>query len=122
MATNPSSPISAQSPPGATVTTVYLVREVKAYAVQEHELETLSMMNSLASSFFAISAFLLSAAISVWINALFYETMPPRAQVAYEYVAPGVLVLGIIFLSLGVWANRKRASTWKTIKGQTKDG
>ena len=120
MTNNPSSPISTQSPPGATVTTVYLEREVKAYAVQEHELETLSMMNSLASAFFAISAFLLSAAISVWVNALFYETMPPRAEVANKYVAPGVLILGLIFVLLGVWANYKRASTWKTIKGQTK--
>jgi polyferredoxin len=122
MATDPSSQISTPSPPGATVTTVYLEREVKAYAVQEHELETLSMMNTLASVFFATSAFLLSAAISVWINALFYEAMPPKAEVANKYAAPIVFFLGGIFLSLGVWANRKRASTWNVIKGQTKNG
>jgi hypothetical protein len=106
----PTPSISVQSPSGATVTTVYLEREVKAYAIQEHEFETLSMMNSLSSAFFAIGAFLLSAAISVWVNALFYETMPPTAEVAYKYVAPGVFVLGFIFLLLGVWAHCKRAS------------
>jgi hypothetical protein len=57
--------ISAAAPIGATVTAVYLERKVKAYAIQEHELETLSMMSTLSSIFFTICAFMASAAISV---------------------------------------------------------
>jgi hypothetical protein len=63
--------ISASAPAGATVTAIYLERQVYAYAIQEHEVETLSMMSTLSSAFFALSAFLASAAVSVWVNALF---------------------------------------------------
>jgi hypothetical protein len=112
--------VSLTTPVGATVTTVYLEREVKAYAIQGHELETLSMMGTLAGTFFAIGAFLLSAAIGVWVNSIFYTSMPPMAEVAYKYVAPGIIVLSFIFFIMGVWALRRRASTWKTIRRQTK--
>src|SRR5687767_13532215 len=119
--------VTAQPPPsgsgpvpqlqGATVQPVYVERHMRVYAIHEHEAETLATLNTQSAAFYAVASFLLSAAISIWVNALFYaEPTPPTAVVMVWFGAPVIALLSLVFFALGRHAAKRRASTWQAIK------
>jgi hypothetical protein len=112
--------VEGDIPKGATISAAYGKREVKTYPVLENEFDNLSSLNTLAIVFFSVGSFLLSAAIGVWVNAVFNVQLTPAGEVASKWVAPGVLVLSVVFYALGLWANHRGASTWQKIKRETK--
>lgn len=106
--------------PGARITTAYVGREMKAYAIVEGEVRTISMMNGLATVFFSAATMFLGFAIGIWTNAAFYETLNPEGKILAHVVAPvlcGMTVLGVI---LGFWALRNRGTTWDAIRRESK--
>jgi hypothetical protein len=105
---------------GATVTPLYVQREMKVYAVHEHEIHSISMFNTLAAVFFALASFIASAGLSIWTNRMFYTELTPAGIIGANYVAPGLLLLAVIFVMVGAFAIRKRESTWKAIKKESR--
>jgi len=105
---------------GATVTPLYVQRQMKVYAIHGHEIDTLSMFNAAATVCFSVASFIGSAAVSIWVNRIFYTQLTPEAAVATIYVAPGLLLLAVVFIGLGIYAMRRRKSTWQTIKDESR--
>jgi hypothetical protein len=105
---------------GATVTPLYVKRQMKVYAIHGHEIDTLSLFNATATTCFTIAAFIASAGLSIWINRIFYADLTPAGIVASYYVAPGLIVLALIFVIIGIVAICKRRSTWNMIKSESR--
>ncbi len=104
---------------GSSVLPLYVERKMKVYAITEHELESLSTRNAQTTAFYSIGSFILSAAISVWGNAIFYTELPAPALVAKYYGAPLSGLMALVFFGLGLHAARSRKSTWQQIKAES---
>jgi hypothetical protein len=116
----PSPSISVESPRGATIRTAYVEREVKAYAVFEHEVRTISLWNTLAGVFSAIGAAFLSFAIGIWTNASFAEKLTAEGIVMSHFVAPALCVFAAVSWIIAGWAIYSRARTWTAIRSESK--
>lgn len=105
---------------GATITNSYVERQAKAYAVFESEIETISLMNTLATTRFSFGAAFLSFAIGIWTNAAFVtDKIPPEGAILAKVVAPIFCVLAAAGFILGAWALWSRHQIWKTIVSQS---
>jgi hypothetical protein len=111
---------SANIPRGAIVTPAYVEREVKAYAVFETEMHTLSFLNTLATTFFSIGSSLASIAIGIWANGKFTEKLSPQADILANFAAPGLCVLAAIFVGLGIWAICRKQTVLDAIRSESK--
>lgn len=111
----------AQAPQGAKIVTAYAERKVSAYAIIESEVESISMMNAQSNIYFSVGAFLAAAAISVYVNASFYDpkAVPPAAELLCKFGAPVCGVVAIVFVILGVMSINSRNSTWDRIKEES---
>jgi hypothetical protein len=116
------STILTQSPQGATISTAYVGRQMRAFAIAEHEVRTISMMNTLATIFFSIGTTCLGVAIGIWTNAMFYEKLTPEGTILSHVAAPGLCVFWLIFVVLGFWALRSRSATWEAIRRESLSG
>jgi hypothetical protein len=101
---------------GSSLVPLYVERKMKVYAITESEVESLSTRNAQATAFYSAGAFFLSAALSVWVNAVFYTDLPPTAVVAKYFGAPLILLIALILFGLGFHATKSRKSTWEAIK------
>jgi len=104
---------------GSSVVPLYVERKMKIYAVPEFEFDSLASRNTQATTFFSVGSFLLSAAISIWINAIFYTDVPPAAVIAKTYVAPLGVLLACVFFGLAWQATKSRKSSWERIKDES---
>jgi hypothetical protein len=104
---------------GSSLVPLYVERQMKVYAVTEGEVESLSTLNAQTTIFYSVGSFLASAAISIWVNAVFYTEIPPAALVAKYIVAPLVLLVSSAFFFLGWHATRSRRSTWEVLKRES---
>jgi predicted membrane channel-forming protein YqfA (hemolysin III family) len=103
---------------GSSLIPLYVERRMKIYAVPEFEFDSLATRNTQGTTFYSVGSFLLSAALSVWVNAAFYTETTPTAFVMMVFVAPLVTLLAVVFFWLG-WHNTKsRQSTWDRIKSE----
>ena len=87
-------PIATSGVRGACVQPVYVEREMKFYALPETELNTISLMNTLALVFFSVGSFLLSPAIGIMIETSYQENLTPITTV--------LLVMGIWSVQIGL--------------------
>jgi len=114
-------PYVAPPPPGgATITTVYLGRQVNAYAVFEPEIESFSTLNTIATVAISLASGFISMAIGIEANAAFAKDMTPAGEIMAYFVAPGLVILGVI---AGVVAGKSIASrrtAWQAVKAQSK--
>jgi hypothetical protein len=104
---------------GATITTAYVERQVKAYAVFETEVEALSSLNAQTTVFFSIAWSLLSFAVGIWTTAIFTDNLSPKALVASQMGAPLLVVLACVFFWLARSSGAKRLATIASIKQQS---
>jgi hypothetical protein len=105
---------------GATVTPLYVQRQMKVYAIHGHEIDTISVFNTTSTACLMLASFVASAAFSIWINRIFYAELTPAGVVASNYVAPGLLMLAAAFAIVAIVAIRKGKSTWKRIKDESR--
>ena len=104
---------------GSSLVPLYVERRMKIYAVPEFEFDSLATRNTQGTTFYSVGAFLLSAALSVWINSAFYNEVPPTAFVMKVFAAPIVVLLACVFFFLGWQATKSRQSTWERIKAES---
>jgi O-antigen/teichoic acid export membrane protein len=100
---------------GAIVQTMYVERQMRAYAVYHDEVSSLSYLNTQATLFFTIASSLFSFAVSIWTNAIFYTGLTAAGEVATKYVSWGLLILGAVFICLGSHALYSRKRSWSAI-------
>ena len=112
-------PPSGSAPTGSSVNPVYTKRNMTLYALTESEISTISALNAQVSMYFSISSFLLSACLSVYTNAVFYDTLNAAGALAKGYVAPLIGLLGAAFLIMGLIGVRRRASLVKQLKNDS---
>ena len=98
---------------------LYVDRRMKLYLVTDSEFESLSTHNGQTTVFYSVGFAVLSAAISVWANAIFYDTVPAPAYVAKWFVAPAGVLIAAVFFYLAYQARRSSTSTWNTIKSES---
>jgi hypothetical protein len=104
---------------GSSVVPLYVERRMKVYAITESEFASVSAINGQTTMFVSIGFALLSAAFSIWVNAIFYTEIPPAAMVAQKYVAPIGVLMALSFFWLAWRAMKTRQSTWNTIKAES---
>jgi hypothetical protein len=94
---------------------------VRAYAVFESEIRTISFFNTLATVAFSVGAAFVSIAAGIWTNASFVGSnpLPPEGAVLAKFVAPTLCGLALIAFSLGGWAIYSRRSVWTAISQQS---
>jgi hypothetical protein len=112
--------ISTDSTRGATIRTAYAEREVKAYAIFENEVQTLTMWNTLAGIFMSLGAACLSFAVGIWTNAAFAEKLTPEGVIFSKFVAPTFCLLTLVSWGIAIWAVYSRSRTWEDVKAETK--
>ena len=108
-------PLTADISTGAVVRTTYVERQMRAYAVYEDEVASLSYLNTQATIFFAIASALISFAVGIWTNAAFSTGLTPAGELAARYVSWGLLGLGLIFAAVGGHALYARVRQWENI-------
>jgi hypothetical protein len=114
--------VTVSAPHGATISTAYVRREVKAYAVLETEVRTIAWFNTLSAAFFSTSSALVFCAVGLWGNSAFAEKLTPPGEILSHFVAPALCAFAVLFAALGVWVRRSRKSTWETICNETQSG
>lgn len=104
---------------GSSVIPLYVERQMKVYAVTEGEFNSLSTQNTEMTIYVTVGFAILSAAISIWVNSLFYTDVPPSAYVAKIYVAPAGIALSLVCFILAWYIHRARNSTWAAIRSES---
>jgi RsiW-degrading membrane proteinase PrsW (M82 family) len=115
----PHPPISTQQALGATISTAYVGCQMRAFAIVEHEVRTISMMNTLGTIFFSVGTTCLGFAVGIWTNAMFYDTLTPEGRILSHVIAPFLCGLAFVLGCLGVWAFRSRSTTWDAIRRES---
>jgi amino acid permease len=101
---------------GATVSNLYVQREVKVYGIHESEVDTLSYLNDQATIFFTTASFLGGVAITIWLNWAFAERATLTGDILTEYIAPLLLIISLVLLYVARSATKRRSSTWEEVK------
>jgi hypothetical protein len=89
---------------------------VRLYPIIESELDSVAMLNSLATLFFSLGSSGFSIAFALW-SGMFIESTPSEAAKQAMPVLICVFALvGCLFTGLGVWAWRRKGSELSKIK------
>lgn len=92
---------------------------MKAFAVFESDLEGLAYFNTLATTFFSCSSGFASLAIGIITNAAFVEQATAAGDLLVRVGTPILGALTLLFLGLGFWSQRRKASTLHKIKTES---
>jgi hypothetical protein len=111
--------LTANPARGAFISTAYVSREVKAYAVFENEFDTISRLNALSTVWFSLCSAFASLAIGIWVNAAFVDKLTPQGDILCHVVAPGLCSASVVTLMLGGWSVLSRRSTWSKIRRES---
>jgi hypothetical protein len=118
-ATPPSGSQPSATLTGASVNPIYTRRNMTMYALTESEITTISQLNTDVSLHFSIASFLLSMALGVYTNALFYDKLNSAGSLAQGFAAPLVLLLGMVFAIRGLFGLKRRSDLWSKLKTES---
>jgi hypothetical protein len=111
--------LSGEIPSGTTMRPRYMGRTMNTYPVSEPEMENISSLSAQVTIRFSLASLLFGLACSIWINAMFYETLTAEAKLASKFVAPGLLFFSVLFVIGGVISLFQRKSAWTKIKSES---
>jgi hypothetical protein len=89
------------------------------YPVNDTEIGMIGMLEFQSTAYFSAATLFIGGAATIWISATFYETVPPAAKLLTLFGAPVCLVIGLIFVGLGVMAWVQKRGIWVKIKGES---
>jgi hypothetical protein len=104
---------------GALFTTVPTRRNVRIYAIQESEMDTISVINALTTFFFSAGASLLTGVITLQLDLLIESNPTDTAKLAVKLLTWFATPLGIACICAAIFAVRRRRSMLERIKGET---
>jgi hypothetical protein len=114
--------VKPRKPKGSNLNPVYGMRTMKAYPIQEQELENLFGLGLLATIFFSGASLLFSIFLDVYINLSFTSNLPNSKEIIWDSVAWVSFILCFIFLGLGVIQIRVGKTKVNNIKKETNFG
>jgi hypothetical protein len=104
---------------GSSVLPLYVERRMRVFAITESEFASVSTLNAQTNVFLSVGTAILTAAASIWVNAIFYTDVPPAAYVAKAFVAPVGILVALAFYYLAYSAHKSRTSTWENIMAES---
>jgi hypothetical protein len=105
---------------GATISTAYVGRQVKAYAVFDSEVSTLSTLNAISTVCVGLTSGFMSLALGILANAAFAERETPAGSIMVKFVVPALFVLALIAFLIAIMAIRHRRESWKAVQTESK--
>ncbi len=115
-------PVSIEVAQGAMVQSYYASREMKIYPVAEHEVDALTMMNSINTILFGVGIALVSLALGIWVAQAFTDKVGPEGHVLSSFGAPLLIVLGLLCFGGCLWTWRRRGTVWGRIVKAAREG
>jgi hypothetical protein len=112
--------ISTDTSRGATIRTAYVEREVRAYAIFENEVSTITMWNSLTAIFGSLGLASLTFAVGIWTAYSFADKLTPQGDIMAHVVAWGCCVAWLIFWAIAIFAFFSRRTVWRAIRAESK--
>lgn len=94
----------------------YMGRTIDTYPVSDHEMENLSGLETATTIRFSIASGMLGLASSIWTNAIFVTEMTAAGTLAYQFLAPLILLASLGFAISGFVSTRKKKTAWQRIK------
>jgi hypothetical protein len=110
---------TSQEPHGATISSEYVGRKVRVYAVLDTELREVAFFNTLANIFLSVGSGLFSIAVGIWIGATFADRPTPEGTVLAHFMAPVLCVLAVACGGIALWALNARKSAISVIREQS---
>jgi hypothetical protein len=101
---------------GAKVTTVYVERHMKAYAIHEYEIDSIGTHNALATIFFSVGSAAFALGTGIIVNACFTEKLTPAGELLEKFISPLTFIAFAVFIGLGFWSLGKRTKVWTRIR------
>jgi hypothetical protein len=112
--------ISSDISRGATIRTAYVEREVRAYAIFENEVRTISMWNTLSSIFSAISLAFFGIAVGIGTTYAFTDKVTPEGNILFHFAAPACCIITLICAVVAGYAVYSRGAAWRAIRAESK--
>ena len=115
-----------KAPSGATFRPIHMERTMRVFPVHQSEMISLSLLNNLVTGFFAGASSLIflgaGVVIDLAIEGKFGEVgLGDGDKVLLYCVVPIFCVLALVLAGAGIFAIRKRRSTWEQIEGESKE-
>ena len=106
---------------GALLRTTHVERTVRVDAVQENELETVSLLNTSVTVCFSVGSALLLFAVGILADWAIEDSLTATGKVLVKVVTPicGVLAMG--FYGAGVVLVHTRKTHWKRIRDESQE-
>lgn len=101
---------------GAQLMLLNVVRPMNVYPVTESDLRTIGVMNFISTATFSVGGVFVGLAANIWINAAFYNEIPPVARAMVTYGAPLCIGIAILCSIGGITAMIFRRSTWRGVR------
>jgi hypothetical protein len=111
----------APSDQGSRIEGRATVRKLRELVVYPHEIDHVSLLNSLTASFASAASASLAFVIGLVTNALMQDRVSERAQGMLWVGVPAGLLLTLVFTIAAVWALRTRMSASDELKNQAVD-
>ena len=105
---------------GSIVHPQYVERDMTFYAVPEHELRSISMMNTLAIFFFSGASSFLAFFAGIRVEVSLQDPVTPQAAAISATAEPICIIGAIVCGLLGGWALVHRGSMLKTIRNESR--
>ena len=93
---------------------------MKAYAIFESEVSTITMWNSLTAIFASLGLASLTFAIGIWTAYAFADKLTPQGDIMAHVVAWCFFVAWIVFWAIAIYAFFSRRAVWSAIRSQSK--
>lgn len=96
----------------------HTVRQMKEFVLTEAELDDISLLNTLASGFFAAASGAFLFAVGLYTSAIMQGTLSEKATALLQFGGVTGLILAVACVGVGSWAWCKRRSRLTEIKRQ----
>ena len=104
---------------GAFFRILHMERRVRVYPLQEGEMTTLSVFNTLAIVFFSAGTGLLTFAVGLITDSIIEGRLTDSSRVLVYAVTPLCLVLALLSYCVAIWALRSRSSELDRIREES---
>ena len=90
------------------------------YPIQESELRSISMFNTMAMFFYSIGTGLLSFGFGLYANGAMQESLTPTGTILKEIVAPICWAVSVCIYGLAIWSTKTKKSELGRILEESK--
>lgn len=110
-------PATSSTTAGATITSIYVERSVRTYAIPEHELDSIGLLNNQVALWSSLgTGFVFLVLSCIWDFTSAQEPLPDKAT-NMAYLFGGIAIVCYVSAGLHYWAKRNRITKIKQSAG-----